>query len=294
MKLLSLMIVFALLLCSCAQYPSEGVTSNEETKVQTDEKMPTLTVLFGDVGKADFIFLACDGEYAVIDTGVKKSYDYIEKTLLKFGVEKLKYAVGTHPDKDHIGSMAKLIKNFTVEQLYISPRNNNSDEYEKMIKRAGEKNVPIVTSAVGDVLYIGGATLTTYAPNDALLMLGDDNESSVVQMLEYGDFRLLLMGDGQLICESVLLNSGYDLTADVIKIAHHGSNKSSTEGFLRTVGAEYAVISAGNDGDEEFPSSAVVEKIKSLGMEIYRTDRDGGIILRTDGVNIEFERGYTP
>ncbi len=294
MKLLSFVLIFTLLMCACTPHMTENGTEVGETKASDGEKLPTLTVLFGDVGKADFIFLECDGEYAVIDTGVKKSYDYIEKTLLKFGVEKLKYVIGTHPDKDHIGSMAKLIKNFDVEQLYISPRSNNSDEYEKMIKRANEKNVPVVMASVGDVLKLGGATLTTYSPNSALLMLDDDNEASVVQMLEYGDIRLLLMGDGQLICESVLLNSKVDLKADVIKIAHHGSNKSSTEGFLKAVGAKYAVISAANDDGEELPSSAVVEKIKSLGMDVYRTDRDGGIILKTDGVNIEFERGYTP
>ena len=294
MKLLSFITVLAILMCSCTPNIAQSDTLSGETKVSDGENLPMLTMLFGDVGKADFMLLSCDGEYMVIDTGVKKSYDYIEKTLEKFGVEKLKCVVGTHPDKDHIGSMAKLIKNFDIEQLYISPRNNNSNEYEKMIERANEKNVPVVTSKVGDVLTLGGAVLTTYAPNEALLMLDDDNEASVVQMLEYGDFRMLLMGDGQLVCESVLLNSGFDLKADVIKIAHHGSNKSSTEGFLKAVGAKYAVISAANDDGEELPSSAVVGKIENLGMEVYRTDRDGGIILKTDGVNIEFERGFTP
>ena len=297
MKFLSFIMVLVMLMCSCAPQNTEITakdTSGKDSNELKEEKLPVLTVLFGDVGKADFMLLSCDGEYMVIDTGVKKSYDYIEKTLEKFGVEKLKYVVGTHPDKDHIGSMAKLIKNFDIEQLYISPRNNNSNEYEKMMKNAQEKNVPVITSKVADVLTLGGAVLTTYAPNDAVLMLGDDNEASVVQMLEYGDFRMLLMGDGQLVCESVLLNSGFDLKADVIKIAHHGSNKSSTEGFLKAVGAKYAVISASNDGEEELPSPAVVGKIENLGMEVYRTDRDGGIILKTDGVNIEFERGFTP
>ena len=294
MRFLSFILIFSLLLCGCGVNKDDITSSNDSDVVEDSQVLPELTVIFGDVGKADFILLSCGGEYAVIDAGYKKSYDYIEKTLLKQGIEKLKFAVATHPDKDHIGGMAKLIKNFDIGQLYISPRANDSDEYEKMIKRANEKNVPIVTAKVGDVLTLGGAKLTTYSPDTSLLVLNDDNEASVVQMLEYGDFRMLLMGDGQLICESVLMNSKLDLKADVIKIAHHGSTRSSTEGFLKTVGAKYAVISAGNDDGEEYPSKAVVEKISDIGMDIYRTDRDGGIVLKTDGVNIEFERGYTP
>ena len=293
MRFLSFILIFSLLLCGCDT--KDDITSSTDSDVtENSQVLPELTVIFGDVGKADFILLSCDGEYAVIDAGYKKSYDYIEKTLLKQGIEKLKFVVATHPDKDHIGGMAKLIKNFDIEQLYISPRANGSDEYEKMIKRANENNVPIITAKVGDVLTIGGAKLATYSPDAALLMLDDDNEASVVQMLEYGDFRMLLMGDGQLVCESVLMNSEFDIKADVIKIAHHGSAKSSTEAFLKTVGAKYAVISAGNDDGEEYPSKAVVEKIADMGIDIYRTDRDGGIVLKTDGVNIEFERGYSP
>ncbi len=294
MKFLSLILIFTFILCGCTGNTDMATSSDISDKTDITEKLPELKVIFGDVGKADFILLSCGGEYAVIDAGYKKSYDYVEKTLLKQGIEKLKFVVATHPDKDHIGGMAKLIKNFDIEQLYISPRANDSDEYEKMIKRANEKNVPIVTAKVGDVLTLGGAKLTTYSPDAALLMLDDDNEASVVQMLEYGNVRVLLMGDGQLVCESVLMNSDFDLKADVVKIAHHGSAKSSTEGFLKTVGAKYAVISAANDDGEEHPSQAVVEKIKDLGMEVYRTDRDGGIVLKTDGINIEFERGYTP
>ena len=294
MKFLCLILTLALTLCGCSANNTDSVSSSLDTDDDVVQTLPILTVVFGDVGKADFILLSCGGEYGVIDAGYKKSYDYIEKTLLDLGVEKLKFAVGTHPDKDHIGGMAKLIKNFDIEQLYISPRQNSSDEYEKMIKRAEEKNIPVITASVGDVLDLGGAKLTTYSPNSALLMLDDDNEASVVQMLSYGDFRMLLMADGQLICESVLLNSGLDLKADVIKITHHGSNQSSTEGFLKTVGAKYAVISAGNDGSEEYPSKAVVDKITDMGTELYRTDRDGAVILKTDGVNIEFERGYIP
>lgn len=294
MKFLCLILVLVMAMCGCSENIADGTVVQSETVVDTEEELPPLTVIFGDVGKADFILLSCDGEYAVIDCGYKKSYDYVEKTLNDLGVERLKYAIGTHPDKDHIGAMAKLMKNFDVEQLYISPRDNGSDEYEKMIERAQDENVRIVTALPGDVLMLGGATLTTYAPNDALLTIEDDNEASVVQMLSYGDFKMLLMADGQMLCESVLLSAGVDLKADVIKIAHHGSNKSSTETFLKAVGAKYAVISAANDEDEEFPSPSVVEKIKDLGMEVYRTDRDGGIILETNGKNIEFKRGYTP
>ncbi len=296
MKIFCLLLTLIFFCSSCAKNDivSENADSTAVNKNETNESLPLLKIIVGDIGKADFIVLSCEDEHMIIDCGYKKSYDYVESVLNDLKITNLKYAVGTHPDKDHIGAMAKLIKNFSVGELYISPHNNGSGEYEKMVERAEEKNVPIHFAAVGDVLTLGRATLTTYSPDGGILSLKDDNESSVVQMLSYGDFKMLFMADGQLICESMLLSSGLDLSADVIKIAHHGSNKSSTENFLKAVGAKYAVISAGEDDGEVYPSDAVCEKIQDLGMEIYRTDRDGGIVLTTDGININFERGYAP
>lgn len=293
-----LCLCLSLTACASDNYITDVPTSDTHSQGaatdNTDKKEPTsqLKIIFGDVGKADFILLCCDGEYAVIDTGYKKNFDYVEQVLNDNGVQNIKFAVGTHPDKDHIGGMVKLMKNFNVQQLYISPLETSDNLYEKMIEHASENDIPTVTAKPGDVLTLGGATLTTYAPTDELVALNDENEASVVQMLNYKDFSMLLMGDGQFVCESVLLSSGYTLSADVLKVAHHGSNKASSLQLLQAVGAKYAVISTASEDGDELPSSGVIDTLKALNTEIYRTDRDGGIILTTDGSNIEFEKGY--
>ncbi len=304
MKRIALIASVLLILFSCActhaENPYDADTasfyseSSQNTVENTDHNTSSdLKIIIGDVGKADFILLSCNGEYAVIDCGYKSNYDYIEELLLSEGVKELKYAIGTHPDKDHIGSMAKLIKNFKVEQLYISPLASDSDEYEKMIKRANDKGVPVVTASPNDVLALGSAYLTTYCPTKELIALNDENEASVVQMLTFGSFRMLFMADGQFVCESVLLNSEFDLSADIIKIAHHGSNKSSSRSFLEAVGAKYAVISAADTKDEEFPSDGVIKTLSSLGIQTYRTDTDGAIVINVNSNGFNIERGYT-
>ncbi len=295
-RILYVILCVCLILSSCTtedlQSTESAETKTEDTAAPNTEALEELKIVFGDVGKADFILLSCGGEFAVIDTGYKKNSDYVENVLNDFGVKTIKFAVGTHPDKDHIGGMAKLMKKFKVNQLYISPLATDDSEYEKMISRAQEENVPITKAQIGDVLTLGGATLTTYCPNGDLLALNDENEASVVQMLEYGSFRMLFMADGQFICESTLLASEFDLSADVIKIAHHGSNKANSLQFLSKVGAKYAVISAADDDGEEFPDEGVIKTLASLNTDVYRTDRDGGIILTTNGNDINFEKGY--
>lgn len=305
-KVIFIILTLLLIFASCTPAQESGSTSSLRTDAQTPaftsdggsedvfEDASDLKIIVGDVGKADFILLACDGEYAVIDCGYKSSYTYVESVLLSEGVDKLKFVVATHPDKDHIGGMAKLLKNFPVESLYLCPLESKSDEYEKMMERASDKGVRTVTAKQNDVLTLGNARLTTYSPTQELLELDDENEASIVQMLTYGSFRMLFMGDGQFSCEGVLLNSELDLSCEVIKIAHHGSDKASSREFIERTGAGRAIISCGDTDDEKFPSDGVIRTLSELDVDIYRTDRDGGITIITNGDAVDIERGYEP
>ncbi len=283
MKKIVLFVSYLLLLCvltSCA---------SDITLLPTDGEM---TVTFFNVGKADFILIQSGGECAVIDTGYSTDWGNVRESLKDRDIENIKYLIATHPDKDHIGCMDRVMENFTVGQLYTSGVQVDSKQYENMMSAAAENSVPIKTAQTGDVMYVGAARIETLSPTQELVDSGDENEASVVLMLTYGKCKILLCADAQKKAEKSMMASGANLSADVIKIGHHGSNKSSSKSFLDEVGAEYAVISTGKADGEEYISDKVLNRLDERNIEVLRTDINGDINLICDGENIRFETEY--
>lgn len=312
--LLAFTLVFLLLFCSCnsterreentdteqvndsygeSEYESEKPSDTEE---DTDN-FPTNTmqgaeITFFDVGKADFILIRCGGESMVIDSGYEQNKKFVIEKLRENGVDKIKYLVATHPDKDHIGSMAKILTEIETECLYICPVEKNSDAYKNMMNAAEKNSVNTVVAECGDTLTIGNAVFNVISPNEKLVSDGDENEASIVMMMKYGAVRVLFCGDAQKNAEKEMLNSEYDLSADVIKIGHHGSNQSSGKEFLSRVGASYAVISTGIADGEKYISDKVIKKLENNNTKIFRTDLCGSVFMVTDGDKIEITTEY--
>jgi competence protein ComEC len=119
---------------------------------------------------------------------------------------------------------------------------------------------------------------------------GDANSDSLVARVVWGDVRFLFTGDITAETEQYLLKSGQRLASDVLKVAHHGSNGSTTSQFLRAVDPAYTVISVGVDNQFGHPADAVLERIGELDqIEICRTDTQGTIEFITDGQRIWVE-----
>lgn len=312
--LLAFMLVFLLLLYSCDGVERrEGNTdtgdsvttyieSEHDSEKQTDteeetDSLPSVTVAgaeitFFDVGKADFILIRCGGENMVIDSGYEENKKFVIEKLKENGVEKIKYLIATHPDKDHIGSMAKILTEIETECLYICPVEKDSTAYKNMMNAAEKNSVNTVVAECGDTLTLGEAVFDVISPNEKLVSDGDENEASIVMMMRYGAVRVLFCGDAQKNAEKEMLNSEYDLSADVIKIGHHGSNRSSGKEFLSRVGADYAVISTGIADGEKYISDKVIKKLENNGTKIFRTDLCGSVFMVTDGDKIEITTEY--
>jgi competence protein ComEC len=115
----------------------------------------------------------------------------------------------------------------------------------------------------------------------------DSNNNSVVLRLTWGDAEFLLTGDIGAEAERLLLNSAQDLSADLLKVAHHGSGGSSSGEFLSAVAPAYAVISVGADNRFGHPDEAVLERLAELGhVTVLRTDQEGTIEFTTDGQQV--------
>lgn len=226
---------------------------------------------FIDVGQGDCALIICDGESLLIDAGTPDSYEDIRRYLLSQGVTKLDYIVATHGHSDHIGSMTKVIEDFSPSQAFISHHVHDTSTYMRMLETLDKKGIPTEAPERDRSFNVGGAVCTFIWTKE----YEDANNSSLVLMVDFDGQRLLFTGDMEAEAERELLTKGLDLSAYVLKVAHHGSSTSSTEEFIKAVDPVYAVISVGKGNDYGHPHHEVLERLADC--HVLRTDEVGSV-----------------
>ena len=187
-----------------------------------------LEIHFIDVGKADAILLRCQGQAALLDAGTYASGDRVVDYLRRMGVERLEYAIASHPDSDHTGGMAQVLEEIPVEALVVYPWPNEMRqtlEYRALEEASFSHGVPVKTVGPGDSLPLGETSLEVLGP---LEEYEETNDCSLVLRLDDLGFSALFCGDIEAQAELDLVKSGAALDADLLKVAHHGSASSSS------------------------------------------------------------------
>jgi beta-lactamase superfamily II metal-dependent hydrolase len=249
----------------------------------------TLRVHFIDVGQADAILIQTPaGLNILIDAGEKRTATDLMDYLKEQGVKRLDYLIATHPHADHIGGMAEVIKSFDIANIYMPRVAHTTKTYEDLLLTIRDKGLRIHEAKAGVVLDLGeGIEARLVAPaSDGYRSL---NDYSAVLWLGYGRTRFLFSGDAERISESEMLASGFDLSADVLKVGHHGSNTSTTESFLRAVSPTYGVIMVGRNNRYNLPHPDVLKRLTNAGVTILRTDKHGTIVFSSDGNVLELQ-----
>ncbi len=263
-----------------------------EQKEQTQEVINTtddqITIHFLDVDQADAIVIELiDNEVMVIDAGEAHDSDTVINYLQDLNYTNIDYLVGTHPHADHIGGLEDVINNFTVEKIYMPKVTTDTKTYENLLTTISNHNLKI-TTAKNDTIIIE-------EDNYKIEILGpiqeynDLNNNSAVIKITYYNNSFLFMGDAEKESEEDLLNSGYDLDVDIVKVGHHGSDTSSTLEFISATTPEYAIISVGENNTYNLPKQDVILNWENIGTKVFRTDLDGNVVISSDGTTLRVE-----
>ncbi len=262
--------------------PTQQPTPSPEPVLPVD----SLTVQFLDVGQADSILIQVGSHAMLIDAGNNNDSVGVVGYLKSQGVKTLDYVVGTHPHEDHIGGLDAVISAFGIGRILLPNATNNTATYEDVLDAIAAKGAKITVPKVGAAYDLGSAHFVVLSPASA--SYPDLNEYSIVIRMTYGRFAFLFCGDAQALDEQEMLASGATLTADVLKVGHHGSDTSSTPAFLQAVSPEYAVISVGAGNTYGHPTAGTLANLAAVGAEVHRTDLDGTIVVKSDGSSLQF------
>lgn len=250
----------------------ENTISNYITKTQKPNPIDTggntITIYFFDVGQADSIFVSTGGHNMLIDAGNNADGKLIANYLKNdLNINNIEYLIGTHNHEDHIGGLDDIVKDLDISNLYMPYVSVTSTKtYENVENEALKKNIEIKNPNIGDTFSLGNAQITIMnVDNDEPT---NKNESSIVLQMQFGNETYLFTGDTEV--ENENSRSWNDI--DVLKVAHHGSNTSSSESFLNQVKPEIAIISVGPNNSYNLPKSTILKRLENIGATIYRTD----------------------
>ena len=251
---------------------------NDSIKLKTNGN---LNVYYFDVGQGDAILLENNNQFMMIDAGNNADGELLVSYLKELGVRKLQYLIATHAHEDHIGGIDDIINNFEILNFYMSDVVTTTKTFEDVVIALENKSLTLNVPKVGELFVFGGVKFE-------VIYIGDDdsdlNDTSICIRGLYGENSFIFMGDASSAVEKKILSSNID--SDVLKVGHHGSRYSTSVNFLNKVTPSYAIISVGRSNNYNHPHSPTLTKLKDIGAKVYRTDKDGTILVSSDGENI--------
>lgn len=271
-----------------------------QQKQDTGAAQGRLRISVLDVGQADAILLQDGKRNIMVDVGndVKDKVgdsggkQALIKALDKAGVNRIKTVFVTHHHRDHMGNIMYVRGKYGVSNIYDSGYVNNGYKASVALNsdlRAGRYNGQALKA--GDKITIDkNYYIEVLAPGDFLSKkdLKNMNNTSLVLMLHYGSFKMLLTGDAEAPVEDALQQKyGTALQADVLKVGHHGSKTSSYWPFISKVKPKYALISCGDFSIYKHPNKNVVGSLTHLGAKVLTTHDHGTLTVTTDGKSFD-------
>ena len=245
-----------------------------------------------NVGKGDALVVRAGDYTCLIDTGKEKAQEQLEVALKALGVEALDAVFITHTDKDHVGGLKWLRESgIDIRAIYASRYYPNPTEKKHPAVKAAKKlDLTVNWLGAGDSVPLGdsGAVFRVLAP--AMEIPDDEDDNSLVMMLESPDGRILLTGDMEHVEEAALLTSGADLRCDVLKVANHGDSDATSAALIAACAPSVALISTSSEEKPGTPDAGIVRNLQSIGCAVCVTqDASLGMRVTLDGGRVAVE-----
>ncbi len=233
-----------------------------------------------NVGQGDSTLIQTAETTILIDAGDVGYGDTVVQYLQKQQITTIDLLIITHPHADHIGGMTTVVEQLEIGRVLLpnlpSSLTPTTATYEKLLSAISTKGLMLEKAVAGSTITLADCSLEIFAPVGSY---DDLNSYSIAGRFSANGFTFFFGGDIEADAEEDILANYSDLTADVMKVSHHGSNTSNTEEFLEAVSPKYALISVGQDNSYGHPHEEVLERLEALGIRVYRTDTDGNIMV---------------
>ena len=254
-------------------------------------KRDNLEINFIDVGQGDSTLIRVSNKTILIDGGGSsygETFDVGEQTLFPYlldrGINTIDYVIVSHFDSDHCQGLNFIMENMKVKNAIISSLGQESNEYDTFLSLAKKQNTNLIYVKKGDIIKIGDCTIKILFPDNEPITDNEKNNNAIVFKFLWKNISILFTGDIEEKAENKILSLYSDnlgeLKSTILKVAHHGSKTSTTKAFLEAVKPQIALIGVGEDNNFGHPNSGVIERLESIGCEIYRTDKYGEISIK--------------
>ena len=255
-----------------------------------------LKVDFLYVGQGDSFFIETPANQKIlIDGGPDSSVLGKLAGEMPFWDRELDLVILTHPDSDHVTGLIDVLQRYKVDNILWTGISRDGATYQQWVKAVNQQQkdgAKIIIAKSGEEISAGGAKIDILNPINSLdgqYFKTDDNDTGVVTRLAYGKESFLFAGDITSKQEQALVDDKENLSADVLKVAHHGSKYSTSDIFLAAVAPKVAVISDGIKNVYKFPTSEVLNRLQNFGIKVLRTDILGDIKMISDGNTIKIQ-----
>lgn len=252
-----------------------------------------LKIYFIDVGQGDSCMIVTPKNKTILIDGggsVNSNFDVGEKTLIPYildrGFTKIDIVIISHFDNDHYQGLIKIIEELKVKKIIVGKQFENSENYKEFVNLVKKKDIKVYVVEAGQRINIEKELYIDVLWPDSSNVITDNvlNNNSLVCTLVYKNFSCIFTGDIEEIAEKAILqkykNNLNRLSATILKVAHHGSKTSSTKEFLKAVNPKIALIGVGENNTFGHPSNITLKSLEKMKCKIYRTDKNGEIILQ--------------
>lgn len=242
-------------------------------------------IRFLDVGQGDSELIIFPGNIKILtDAGPDSKVVRELEKIPQLGDKYIDVAVISHPQTDHFGGFGYLADRYRIGTFIYNGRNDSPGvaEWSDLLGKIKNKKIPMIKLAEGDSIKYAGSVIDFLSPGAELVQSVELNDTGLIEMINSGDLKALFAADIGAPTENYLMKH-YNLAADVLKVAHHGSKYSSSRAFIEAVSPKIAVIEVGARNSYGHPADATLKKLADLA-PVFRTDKNGQItVAAADG-----------